>query len=102
MLVASKPDMSKGGRPTDKKPVLTSVPVSLKDVGITKNESSEFQKLAAVPEKVLVKAITVVKERDGFLPQDPKFNITAHQLSTPSLLLLPFLLACLGHQPSKH
>ena len=43
--------------------------VRLQDVGITHNESSEFQKLAAVPEKVLEKAITVVKERDGVLTE---------------------------------
>jgi hypothetical protein len=36
-------------------------------IGITRNESSDWQKLAAVPEKVLEKAITIVKERDGVL-----------------------------------
>jgi hypothetical protein len=40
---------------------------TLTSVGITRNESSEFQKLAAVPERVLEKAITTVGERDGAL-----------------------------------
>jgi len=40
---------------------------STTSIGITHHESSEFQKLAAVPERVLEKAITTVKERDGVL-----------------------------------
>jgi hypothetical protein len=43
--------------------------VSTSDIGITRNESSEFQKLAAVPERVLEKAITTVKKRDGVLTE---------------------------------
>jgi hypothetical protein len=42
---------------------------SLTSVGITRNESSDWQKLAAVPARVLDKAITVVKERDGVLTE---------------------------------
>jgi hypothetical protein len=45
---------------------------TLISAGITKRESSQssqWQKLAAVPAKVLDKAITVVKERDGVLTE---------------------------------
>lgn len=42
---------------------------STSEIGITRNESSDWQKLAAVPEKVLEKAITIVKERDGVLTE---------------------------------
>ena len=40
--------------------------VTLKDVGLTKQEVSSWKPFA-VPEKVLEKAITIVKQRDGVL-----------------------------------
>ena len=43
--------------------------VTISSTGITKDESSEFQKLAAVPSRTLEKAITVVKKRDGVLTE---------------------------------
>lgn len=48
-----------------------STKASTTEIGITRNESSDWQKLAAVPERVLEKAITVVKERDGVLNGPP-------------------------------
>lgn len=39
------------------------------DIGITRNESADYQRLASVPEKVLEKIITIVKERDGVLTE---------------------------------
>ena len=41
----------------------------LPELGITRNESSDWQRLAKVPERVLEKVITIVKERDGVLTE---------------------------------
>jgi len=66
MIVEGKKagELAKKGQP--KKCVSTN---TLPDVGITRHESSDFQRLAVVPEKTLSKAIETVKERDGVLTE---------------------------------
>lgn len=68
MLITLKPEMSKGGRPTDK-PVVRSTPVLLKEIGISKHESAKYQQLAKVPEKKFEKAIETVKQQLGVLTE---------------------------------
>lgn len=46
---------------------LSHTAVTLKDVGLTKQEVNSWKPFAAVPERVLEKAIEVVKKRDPVL-----------------------------------
>ena len=43
--------------------------VRIPDIGITHRDSAEYRRLAAVPERVLEKAITAVKKRDRVLTE---------------------------------
>ncbi len=67
-LLAAQPKARPGPRPVDRSPSSTDPPPTLAEQGLTKDESSAYQRLAAVPDDDFEEAVEAEEVADGALP----------------------------------